>query len=328
MQAFKWCFIGCGKLAHGVAAELQDSGRHKVVSVYGRRFEAAEAFAGEFGATAYATPEEAILAPEVDGIYVVTPHTSHAEYAKLALELGKPVLVEKPFAVNDEDAEALVELAAEKGVYLAEAMWTWFAPAAHQVKAWVDAGEFGVAPRVEASFRFFAHGGSGRLLDPERAGGALLDVGVYPLTYCYRLFGYPTRVECRGRVEGGVDLAETIELGFAGGATARVRSSIADFPGGESLHVEGPGASLSAPLFHHANRVTLRRKQGRNETFRGPGGRFHGYLPEFDAVAADVRAGRTQSELVPLSATLDVMRLMDECRRQMGLVYPFEGRGR
>lgn len=324
MQAFNWCFVGCGALAHTVAAQIQATGRHNVASVYARRPEAAEAFAAEFDANACSSLEEAVCAPGVDAVYVVTPHSSHFEYVKQALELGKPVLCEKSLTVSAAQTDALIDLAAKEGVYLAEAMWTWFAPASHQIKAWVDGGEFGETPHVNASFRFKARGGSGRLLDPNRAGGALLDVGVYPLTYCYRLFGYPTSVVCTGRVEGGVDLSDNIDLVFESGATAHVRSSIADALGGESLHIEGDRASVSVPFFHMANRATLVRKGGDLDRFRGPGSRFIDYLPEFDAVAADIRSGLTQSPLVPLSSTSAVMHLMDECRHQMNLVYPFE----
>ena len=131
MEKFGWCFIGCGRLAHKVAQQITASGRHVVVSVWSRNSDACASFAAQYGARACASAREAMTAPGVDGVYVVTPHTSHFEYIRLALELGKPALGEKPFTVSAAETEALIRLAEEKGVYMAEAMWTWFAPVAH-----------------------------------------------------------------------------------------------------------------------------------------------------------------------------------------------------
>lgn len=320
-RPFRWCFVGTGSLANTVARQVVRSGRHEVVSAYSRREESREWFARRHGASAFASAEEAILAPGVDGVYVVTPHSSHHEYVRLALELGRPVLCEKAFTVNAAQAEELVALAEGKGVYLAEAMWTWFSPVAHRVRRWVDDGEFGSIEKVVANYHMNIKGGASRLTDPMRAGGALLDIGVYPITYLYRLFGNPTEVRCVGRLSGGVDLSEDVTMTFGNGLTCTASASIADFRGFERLRIKGDGARLGSWLFHAANGVTLRRNDGTKETFRADGS----YLNEFDRVAEDIRAGRTESLLVPHQATLDVMRIMDECRRQMGLVYPFEG---
>ena len=151
-------------------------------------------------------------------------------------------------------------------------------------------------------------------------GGALLDIGIYPITYLYRLFGKPTAVRCDGVVKDGVDLSEEVFLAFANGATHTASISMADFRGFERLSITGSKASVSLWLYHGANRVVLNRKDAKNMVLRADGS----YLNEFDRVSGDIRAGLVQSALVPHEATLDMMRIMDECRRQMGLVYPFE----
>ena len=121
-RVFNWCFIGAGTLANIVAKEILPSGRHRIAAVYTHHPQRCREFAGKYGAAAYDSAEAAISAPDVDGVYIVTPHTSHYEYTKLALSMGKPVLCEKPITVTAPEAAELFALAAEKGVYLAEAM--------------------------------------------------------------------------------------------------------------------------------------------------------------------------------------------------------------
>lgn len=317
---FNWCFIGAGRLARGVAREITRSGRHRVVSVYARRPERCREFARPYGALPCATAAEAIAAAGVDAVYIVTPHSTHYEYAKLALELGKPVLCEKPFATDAGQAEELIRLARSKGLYIAEAMWTWFSPVANQVKSWLDSGEFGELKKVKFTYHAAIKNGASRLTDPNQAGGALLDIGVYPITYLYRLFGNPVKVECAGELENGVDLREDVAMTFSDGGRYVASISMADWTGLERMSIKGTKASLTTFFYHNAGRVKLKRKQGKNEVFKGDGS----MLNEFDLVAREIREGLAESRYVPYQSTLDVMRVLDECRRQLGLVYPFE----
>ena len=319
-NAFRWCFIGTGTLANTVGKIITSSGRHEIVSVFTRRIEKAREFTRRFGGTAYDNVEAAINDPNVDAVYVVTPHNSHYPYVKQALQLGKPVLCEKPFTVDAKQACELIELAREKKVYLAEAMWTWFSPVANQVKAWVDSGEYGAIQKIVANYHMNSKNYAPRVADPNMAGGALLDVGVYPITYLYRLFGKPVSVKCTGALAGGVDMKEDVALTFNNGQTFVASASIDDYRGLERFAIIGDKANTSMWFFHMAKKAKLVRKHGSNETFRGDGG----YLNEFDCVTKEIREGLTESQFVPLACTLDVMEIMDECRRQMGLVYPFE----
>ena len=318
--AFKWCFIGSGRLADKVAGQIIASGGHEIVSVYTRSPEKGQKFAKKHGSKAYESAREAMSAEGVQAVYIVTPHSSHYEYVKLAIELGVPVLCEKPFTTDTAQAQELFALARERGVYVAEAMWTWFSPIANRVKHWLDSGEFGEIEQAKASYRVALTMRGGRLTDPARAGGALLDIGVYPLTYFYRLFGTPTRVVCRGVVERGIDLEEEIDLTFANGKTCHASVSMRDPISNERLTIIGSRATVDMKRFHGTDEVKLRRKDGEDESFTGDGS----ILNEFNLAANEILAGRTQSAYVPPTATVDVMRIMDECRRQMGLVYPFE----
>lgn len=319
-SAFNWCFIGAGTLANTVAKEILPSGQHRIAAVYTRNHQKCQNFADKYGAAAYDDAEAAICAPDVDGVYIVTPHTSHYQYAKLALSLGKPVLCEKPVTVSAPEAAELFALARERGVYLAEAMWTWFSPVAQKVKQWYDAGELGELRRVEARYHLDSRKYAARCTDPNLAGGALLDVGIYPITYLYRLFGRPTKIQCAGRLEGGIDLCEDVTMIFTNGLTCTASISMCDFKGLERVCLDGSKGRIKYYFFHSAKRVKLVRKGGKNEVFQADGG----YLNEFNMVTKEIRGGLTQSLLVPPAATMDVMEILDECRRQMKLVYPFE----
>ena len=318
-EAFGWCFVGTGTLANQVARQVTKSGRHKVVSVYTRRAESGEKFTAKHGGYYYESAEAAMTAPGVDAVYVVTTHDSHYEYAKLALECGKPVLVEKPFVMNADQARELAALAQSKGVYIAEAMWTWYGPVANQIKEWVDSGAYGDLKKVAISYCMNSKYYADRVTNPAKAGGALLDIGVYPITYLYRLFGRPKDLTCKGKMKKGVDLVDEVCMTFEDGRSVQFRASIDDFRGFEKLTLEGTKGKTSLLLWHTASRATLKKK-GKNETVKGSGN----YLNEFDIVSNEISLGYPESRFVPLQCTVDVMELLDKCRADMNLVYPFE----
>lgn len=319
-NVFNWCFIGCGKLAGIVAEQLLASGRHRIVSAYARNFGRCSAFTDQYGGLPCHSAREALASPEVDGVYIVTPHSSHYEYARLALEMGKPVLCEKAFTVSARHTAELIRLAREKELYLAEAMWTWFSPVANQVKRWLDDGTLGDVQHVRLNFRGNGQHYAPRVTEAAAAGGALLDIGVYTLTYLYRLFGKPEAVTCKGVVAEGIDWENDILLRFPGGAEYRTTTSICDPVTDQTLYITGSKAAVEVPGFFFTDHAILRYPDGREERFDGDGS----YLNEFDIAAEEIRAGLKESRFVPLKATMDVMEIMDECRAQMQLVYPFE----
>ena len=319
-QKFGWCFIGTGTLARQVAEQITASGRHRVASVCSRRFEKAKEFAEKWGAEAFESARDAVCAEGVDAVYVVTPHPSHYEMAKLALSLGKPVLCEKPFTMTAAEARELFRLAAEKQVYLAEAMWTWFAPVANRVKSWLEAGKVGEVEEVKTNFLVNVVHYAPRLTDPALAGGALLDSTVYPVTYLYRLFGRPEKVRCTAVISGGVDLKDEIDLTFASGKTFHISAAIDAENPDESIRIIGEKGEIFADRFHYTNRAEWTGKDGSREVFEGE----TSMLNEFDRVAEEIRQGRKTSAFVPPEATEEVMDILDECRRQIGLIYPFE----
>jgi predicted dehydrogenase len=320
MNKFRWCFIGCGSLAKTVASQLNKSGRHEIVSCYTRNYEKGVAFAEKFGGKAYDTPEKAITEDSVDGVYIVTPHNAHYRYAKQALQLGKPVFCEKAFTVTAKETDELITLAKEKNLYLCEAMWTWFSPSANQTKKWIDENKLGKIHSADFTYHIRTIDGKGRHTDPKRAGGALLDITIYPITYAYRLWGVPQKIESRGVIKDGIDLGEDIVFTYPD-FNVNISASIADFKGFEKMSIKGENGEIKATLYHATNGVTYKKSLFRKETFKGNGSKMNSYLDEFDCVAKEIREGLKESRMVTLKHTSDVMHILDQIRTQIGLYY-------
>lgn len=320
MGKFRWCFIGAGGLANSVAKVITDSGRHEIVSVYTRSIEKGIDFAKKYGANAYETAREAIMQENVDGVYVVTPHDSHYKYAKISLEAKKPVLVEKAFTVNYAQAKELFDLAEKNNVYISEAMWTWFNPIANKVKSWIDEGEIGEILDTDIMYRVNVRNFAPRLTDPNMAGGCMLDSGVYPLTYLYRIFGKPDTVLCKGKLENGIDISEYVEFIYENKYKISIPLSIDAENWDEFFEVRGSQGKIRVDDFHGAEEAFLEMNSGEHIKIT----ERTTMLNEFDEVVNEIQMGLLTSKFVPKESTLDVMEIMDECRKQMGLVYPFE----
>ena len=316
-EAFKWAFIGTGTLAKKVIKEISATGRHSVVSAYSRNRERLEAFCAPYGSYASTSVEDAVLGREVDGVYISVTNESHYEICRKVLELGKPVLLEKPFTVKASETEELQALARSKGLYLSEAMWTWYSDVPNKVLNLVKAGRLGKIKDVYLSYSRYSIDYAPRVSDPLLGGGALLDIGIYPITYCYRLFGFPKGIHCSGDIVKGADYSDDIVLDYDG-FKVKMDVSIVGTKG-EVMVIEGSNGILMNVDYHYGLPAAF--KIGSDiEVIEGE----KGYTKEFDAVASEIREGLSESRFIPMSSTLDCMRILDECRRQMNLVYPFE----
>ena len=319
MDKFRWAYIGCGGIAEITAKEILRSGSHEIAAVWNRTRERAERFAGRYGGTVYSTVEDAVCAPGVEGVYIATTPDMHPEYIRRCIALGRPVLCEKPFAVNAAVTAALLDEAARAGVYVSEAMWTWHNNIALRVREWVQSGRAGEIREVRMTYGYplllLSH--ADRLRDPVRLGGALLDIGIYPVRYCYELFGMPKDIQCRGAVKGGVDLREEVELRY-GGFTVRLNIAM-DRMLGERAVIVGSKGTIRVPQPHAARRARLGGP--RPETVLDDAKL---YAKQFSNVAEEIRAGCMEGAKVPARGTVDVMRILDECRQQMGLTFPCE----
>lgn len=323
-KPFGWAFIGVGTMAKQSAKDITGSKRHRIVSVYNRTYDKGVIMAQKYGACCYHTLKEAVTAVGVDAVYVATTANSHFEIAMECLKLKKSVLIEKPFTVTAKDAQLLKEAAEENEVYLAEAMWTWFSPVANKVKEWLDNGEIGTIQHAKFLYCIPSVIFAPRLWEANLCGGSLMDCGIYPITYAYRLFGMPDKITCVGHLKRGVDTDEQITFHYNNQVDVSIRCSMIKANGGESMDIIGSEGNIRNFLTHAAWKVKMKKKhQIKKTVFKGAGG----ILNEFDCVAREILEGKKVSGKVPISVTIDCLKILDECRMQMGLVYPFENKG-
>lgn len=318
-KVFNWCFVGTGKLANKVAKVILSSGHHKIVSCYTRNYEKCCDFANKFHAKPFKNAEDAIRYEGVDAVYVVTPHNAHYRFAKLALENKIPVLCEKAFTMNKEEAKDLIELAKKNYTYLCEAMWTWFNDPALKVKEWVKNNSIGKIDYVFFNYHLNSKNYAPRVADPKRGGGALLDITVYPIAFSYYLFGYPKNIIAKATIGNGIDLIDDITFKYDD-FDVDISASIVDFKGLEKIKIVGKEGKILSRSIHCPNKVKLKTKN-RKEIFKYDTSNGRPYLVQFDIVASEIREGLKQSKYIPLKNTYDIMEIMDEIRSQIGLVY-------
>lgn len=319
MEKFRWVIIGCGSIANKVASELVKYKEFEICAVWNRTKQRAEQFAKKYGGKVFNTAEEALKLGDADCAYIATTHDRHLYYSKLAIQFGIPVLCEKPVTVNHKQAQEVINFAKEKGVYFAEAMWTWHNPVSLKVKEWITQNKIGEIKRFYASFavpmvQFIKNP---RLTTPDLIGGALLDIGIYPVRYALELFGKPKSVECRGVVSGGVDYEEKIIFKYDN-FNAEIFVSMKRLKG-EKLVIEGSDGKICVPLYHKAKSAKLTGKC--SERFK-ISNLLYGL--QLKNTAKEIKNGLKESKFCPFESTLETMALLDECRRQLGLKYPCE----
>ena len=324
----RWGILGTGKIARAFAEALRDVPDGVLAGVASRSRAKADAFAAEFGATAaYGSYEELAAAPGIDLVYVATPHPQHAANALLALGAGKGALVEKAFTVNRREAEQVVALARAQGLFLMEAMWTRFLPALLEVKRIIAFGEIGEVSQVVADFGFTANFGlEHRVYNPALGGGALLDLGIYPLSIAAALLGPVREVRAQAQLGlSGVDVQTGFTLKHEGGGMSVCSCSfLARTPG--ELTVSGTrGHVRMNTMFHRARSVTVALDDGSTRTVDTPY-LGNGYVHEVLEAQRCWRAGLLESPGMPHDETLALMGVMDEIRRQIGLVYEADTR--
>ncbi|MFD7278428.1 Gfo/Idh/MocA family protein [Streptomyces sp. NPDC059862] len=328
-DSVRWGILATGGIAAAFTADLVDLPDAEVVAVASRTSGSAKAFAERFGIPrAYGDWESLARDEGVDVVYVATPHAAHREAAGLCLAAGRNVLCEKAFTLNVREAEELVALARERGSFLMEAMWMYCNPLVRRLKALVDDGAIGEVRSIQADF-----GLSGpfppehRLRDPQQGGGALLDLGVYPVSFAQLLLGEPSDITARAVLsDEGVDLQTGALLSWESGALASVHCSIV---GGTPVaaSVTGSHGRIDIPYgFFHPDRFVLHRTGRDPEEFgHDPAADPHNSLKhEAREVMRALRAGETESPLVPLDGTLAVMRTLDAIRDRIGVRYPGE----
>ncbi|WP_062077646.1 Gfo/Idh/MocA family protein [Demequina globuliformis] len=320
---YRWGILGAGGIARKLTDAVQQFTQSEVVAVASASSLAnAQAFAEEKGIpTAYGSYAELVADPNVDIVYVATPHSNHHEPALLAINAGKHLLVEKPFTQNVAQAQQVIDAARERGVFMMEAMWAPHLPHMYAVRDLIARGEIGDVVAVQADHgQLLTH--VERLVKPELAGGALLDLGVYPVSFAHHMLGAPQAITARGRLTDlGVD-AQVAAIFEYDGAVATVNTTLEARTANTAQIAGTEGMIRLDGTFYSPTTFTLDRNDGTVIEFDGQVD--NGFQFEVAEVARCIAAGRTESELHSLDTTLDIMRSLDEIRAQIGLVYPNE----
>ncbi|SDC00083.1 Gfo/Idh/MocA family protein [Nocardioides lianchengensis] len=330
-DTIRWGILATGKIARSFARDLALVPDAEIAAVGSRRIDAARAFSEEHTrgtATAHGSYEELVADPAVDVVYIATPHALHLDNARLAFEAGKHVLCEKPLTLTTADAEELFALAREHGRFAMEAMWMACHPVIRALAERVRAGDFGSprSLRAELGFRVDAPP-EDRMFDPALGGGALLDMGIYPLTFAHLMLGEAEQLTAQADLTAtGIDLDVAIAGRYPGGAVAALTASMTSWSS-RSAAIATDRGRVEVPFgFHHPRYATFTEHsaQGPAHPQRIEGlepviGK--GYGNEIAHVGDCLRQGLLESPFVPHAQTLTLMRQLDGLREQVGIRY-------
>ena len=325
-EKLRWGIIGTGLIADLFVTDLLANGF--TVSAVGSRTEgSAAAFAERFGIpTAHASYEALVADPEVDVVYVATPHPYHVANATIALEAGKHVLVEKPFTLNATEAASIVDLAEKNNLVVLEAMWTRFLPHMIRLREMIAEGVIGDVRTVIADHnQNLPSDPKHRLQDPHLGGGALLDLGIYPISFAWDMLGAPSSVSAiAAKTPTGVDRQTAVVLGYADGQQALIHTAL-DTAGPNAASVIGTKGWVAIDrVFYEPTAFTVYDLDGaiveRYESSVSDRGMQY-QAAELERIVA---AGLLAGDMLPPRETVGIMTTLDEIRAQIGLVYPGE----
>ena len=325
MSKIKWGILGTGNIAHAFASDFKAVESGELAAVASRNRVRAKEFAAEYDIEkTYEGYKNLAQDDEIDIIYIATPHDSHYRNIMLCLKNNTSVFCEKPLTVNQHQANQAVELAAEKDLVLLEAMWTYYLPAIKKVKEWIAEEQIGEIKMIEADFGFRNEiNPESRLFNPELAGGALLDVGIYPIALANLVEDSAVEnVLAEGRLGAtGVDEDNAALLKFESGTLAQLTSSLRTDLEDEAV-IYGTKGQITIPNFWRAEKAVLETDE-REEVFEDKR-ETTGYNYEAEIVSELLLEGQEERAEKMLELSLENLKIMDEIRQQLGLKYPFE----
>ena len=326
MARLRWGILSAARIANKFCEGVRSLPDADLAAVGARDGQRAREFAQKWQIPkAYGSYEELVNDPEVDAIYVATTHNFHREHTLLALNAGKPVLCEKPFAINAAESADMVSAARRNRLFLMEAMWTRFFPIMAKVRELVRDGAIGEPRMVQADFGFRGdYDPNSRLFDPKLGGGALLDVGIYVVSFASMVLGEPDRVEGLATLApNGVDEQAAITLGYPSGALASLTTAVRTSTQHEATILGTEGRIRIHPEFWKPERMTLYRNGRDPEDIHLPS-TGSGFNYEAAEVARCLRERKLESDVMPLDETLAIMRTLDKLRDRWGIRYPME----
>lgn len=325
--SLRWGIMGPGWIGAQFTKSVQSHSRQVIAAVGSRSLARSKAFADTFGVpAAYGSYEELAAAPDIDIIYVCTPHNFHHSAAILAIDSGKHVLIEKPIGLNAQQARDIATRAKAAGVFSTEAMWSFFLPKFDVIRQVLDAGTLGTVTTVLAEYgEHFER--SHRIFDPALAGGPLLDLGTYPLALIIEVLGAPERLHAVGQPhESGVNAQLSAVMEFPGGSQAVMNSHLHNFtPSAATIVGSDATLTIDGP-FNMPGGFEIRFPDGtRLRHTESAGAHFEGLHYEAAAVARAVAAGQAETLQRPLHSSIRTMEAADEIRRQLGIEFQGEG---
>lgn len=325
MQKIRVGILGTGSIVRRIMADFLTGENYELTAFASRSLSRAQEFKDLYGSKyAYGSYEELAASPYVDLVYVASPHNFHKDHALMMLRGGKHVICEKSFALNEIEADEMISLARSKGLFLMEAMWSRFLPAMRDLKTRVDAGLIGNVCAFTGNFGFRSEfDPQSRLYNMSLAGGSLMDVGIYPLSAaCYFLgHRFSSASSLCVKAPTGADARFAVQVGFDGGAQAQILCAVNMATESRAV-LYGTEGFVEIPDFWHATQYTVNIGR-KSETFRFPP-ENEGHRHEFSHAAECILKGLTESPVMPLDETREILRLMSKIRREHGIVYPEE----
>ncbi|MEV8252442.1 Gfo/Idh/MocA family oxidoreductase [Rhodoglobus sp. NPDC076762] len=324
-----WGILGTGWIAGLQTSDLIEHG-HSVVAVGSRTQESADTFAAEYGIpTAHGSYEDLVADPNVDAIYVATPHPFHEEHALLALNAGKHVLVEKVFTMNAAQAETVVSRASELNLVVLEAMWTRYLPHMIRIRELIAEGALGTIRSVIADHnQSISMDPLHRINNPLLGGGALLDLGIYPVSFAHDILGAPSSVVAIAtKTETNVDRQLAMIFSYGTEAQAVIQSTL-DLRGPTRAVIVGTEGRIEIAETWYAP-TTYTRFDGQGNVVEEFDGTVTGRGMQFQAAELErlVTAGEIANDILSPSESIEIMHTLDEIRRQIGLTYPMLDEG-
>ncbi|MCM4156044.1 Gfo/Idh/MocA family oxidoreductase [Gramella sp. AN32] len=317
-----WGILGPGKIAHKFATGLKDVKGAKLYAVASREVEKAKIFSSEFNAEkSYGNYEELMQDPDVDVIYIATPHVFHHRQTIQCLQNGKAVLCEKPMGINAAEVEEMIKLAKEKNLFLMEALWTQFLPHFEFVKHKITSGELGKIKSLEADFGFFKEfDPESRLFNKSLGGGSLLDIGIYPIFLALELLGMPDEIVADAKfTETNVDSECIMEFQYPHNVKASLFSTIQqETPTTAEITLEKGKIHLDSRFHEPTSVKVFTPEDEKNFEFEIPS---NGYYFEAKHVTEMLQQGKKESPLMSFEKSLNLISLIDEVKSKIGLSY-------
>lgn len=325
MNEIRWGIFGTGNISTTFVTALKSVKEAKAYAIASRSMKRAYHFSKKFEMEeAYCSYEELVENSSIDIVYIGTPHTEHYNQVKLCIEAGKHVLCEKPFSMNAKETQELIELAKVKKVFLMEAMWTKCLPTTLAVQEWICMDRIGQITCMNMTFGFRQELSlDSRLYNIELGGGALLDLGIYPITYAVTLLNsYPNRIESSAKIGiTGVDEINSVTMEFEEDAFVTFCTAINSQIGSTAI-ITGTKGKIVVDNFYRAERAELYDCEENLLEFFQKAHEVNGYEYEIKEVHQCLQKEEIESTIHPMSETYKISKIMDEIRRQWNLIYP------